>query len=89
MYYYYDMSITETTTVTTKGQVTIPEPLRRKYGLLPGTRVAWIERDGAVLAIPMARLADLAGSLKSEGDEPSLADMLIEQRGRERDRENG
>jgi AbrB family looped-hinge helix DNA binding protein len=27
------------TTVNTKGQVTIPEPLRSKYGFPPGTKV--------------------------------------------------
>ena len=29
------------TTVNTKGQVTIPEPLRCKYGFPPGTKVVW------------------------------------------------
>ena len=36
-------------TITPKGQVTIPKQLRDKYGLLPGTQVAFEERDGEVV----------------------------------------
>ena len=36
-------------TITSKGQVTIPKELRERYGLLPGTQVAFEERDGEVV----------------------------------------
>ena len=36
-------------TITSKGQVTIPKELRDKYGLAPGTLVAFEERDGMVI----------------------------------------
>lgn len=34
--------------VTVKGQVTIPEDVRRRHGFLPGTEVRFVEEDGAV-----------------------------------------
>jgi AbrB family looped-hinge helix DNA binding protein len=34
--------------ITTKGQVTIPQEIRERYGLLPGTEVAFEEIDGEV-----------------------------------------
>jgi AbrB family looped-hinge helix DNA binding protein len=38
--------------LTSKGQVTIPHPLREKFGLLPATEVAFEEADGGVLIKP-------------------------------------
>ena len=38
--------------VTEKGQVTIPQPVRRKLGIVPGTEVRFDLRDGdAVLRV--------------------------------------
>jgi AbrB family looped-hinge helix DNA binding protein len=34
--------------ITTKGQVTIPQRLRERYGLLPGTEVTFEDADGGV-----------------------------------------
>jgi AbrB family looped-hinge helix DNA binding protein len=34
--------------VTSKGQVTVPAALRRKLGLSPGDRVAFVEEEGRV-----------------------------------------
>lgn len=39
--------------ITTKGQVTIPQRLRRKFGLLPNTEVTFEEADGCVLLRPV------------------------------------
>ena len=44
-------------TVSEKGQVTIPKPLRRKLGLNPGQVLEFEARDGVLLA----RKAALAG----------------------------
>lgn len=35
--------------VTTKGQVTIPQHIRERLGLLPNTDVEWELRDGAAV----------------------------------------
>jgi len=39
--------------ITSKGQVTIPQRLRLKFGLLPNTEAAFEETDGGVLIRPM------------------------------------
>jgi len=77
-----------TTTVNTKGQVTIPGPLRKKYGFAPGTKVVWIERDGQIIPQPVLSLEDLYGYLRAEPGQPSLTSMLLEERRAERERED-
>lgn len=37
-----------TTRVTDKGQTTIPQELREKYGIEPGDEVVWIEGDDGI-----------------------------------------
>ena len=39
--------------ITTKGQVTIPQPLRQKFGLLPHTEVTFAEANGCVVIRPV------------------------------------
>ncbi len=38
--------------ITSKGQVTIPQRLRSKFGLLPNTQVNFEEGDGCVVVRP-------------------------------------
>lgn len=77
------------TTVNTKGQVTIPEPLRSKYGFPPGTKVMWIERDGELIPRPIKSWGVLQGSLAPEPGEASLTEALLAQRQTDRAREAG
>lgn len=52
------------TTITSKGQLTIPKDVRDQLGIEPGTRFFVTVRDGQVVAMPKnRRLADLAGFL--------------------------
>jgi antitoxin PrlF len=60
------------TTMTSKGQVTIPKRMREALGLKPGSKVAFeyqgegkalIHREGKP---PVSRFAKLRGSLKSD-----------------------
>lgn len=76
------------TTVNTKGQVTIPEPLRRKYGFPPGTKVVWIERDGELIPRPVRPLSELHGYLRPSPGQHALTALLLEERRAERDRED-
>ena len=39
--------------ISTKGQVTVPQPLRLKFGLLPHTEVTFGEADGCVVVRPV------------------------------------
>ncbi|WP_024443110.1 MULTISPECIES: AbrB/MazE/SpoVT family DNA-binding domain-containing protein [unclassified Mycobacterium] len=38
--------------ITSKGQVTIPQHIRERYGLLPDTEVDFIDDDGTVTLAP-------------------------------------
>ena len=56
------------TTVTTKGQVTIPKPIRDRLGIAPGNAVDFrLEPDGRVVLVkddgvrPVSRFAALVG----------------------------
>jgi AbrB family looped-hinge helix DNA binding protein len=64
------------TTMTSKGQITIPSEVREELKLEPGTRFYVSARNGQVVAIPKnIRLADLAGFL---GTPPSGVSLSIE-----------
>jgi AbrB family looped-hinge helix DNA binding protein len=37
--------------VTTKGQVTIPQPIREKLGIVPSSEVDFVEKEGKVYIV--------------------------------------
>lgn len=63
-----------TTTLTSKGQVTVPREIRDRLGLGPGDKMSFtLLSDGTVVMRPKTRrLADLAGSLTRPG-QPRVA----------------
>ncbi len=64
----------DVTTMTIKGQVTVPRDIRDRLGLEPGDKMAFtMLSDGTVVMRPKTRrLADLAGSLTRPG-QPKVA----------------
>ncbi len=74
---------TETSVVTSKGQLVIPARLRRRFGIKRGTLIAFTEDDGRMVMQPVTRefVRSLRGSLK--GDSSALK-VLVEERRRER-----
>lgn len=76
----------ETATVTSKGQLVIPIRLRRRYGIKAGTRVRFIEKGKEIILQPLtpAYIRSLRGLLK---DYPSLTRELLEERARDKERE--
>lgn len=76
------------TTVNPKGQVTIPEPLRTKYGFPPGTKVIWIERDGHIVPQRLLALTELRGYFKLRSGERPPTQELLEERRKDRERED-
>ena len=62
-------------TITSKGQTTLPKPVREALGVRPGDRVRYIILDDEVRIIRMRPLARLFGMLKYEGPPKTLADM--------------
>ena len=66
--------MSDATTMTTKGQVTVPREIRDRLGLKSGDKMAFtLLIDGTVVMRPKTRrLADLAGSLTRPG-QPTVA----------------
>ena len=62
-------------TITSKGQTTLPKPVREALGVRPGDRVRYIILDDGVRIIPMRPIARLFGMLKYEGPPKTLEDI--------------
>ncbi len=65
--------MSEPTTMSSKGQVTIPRDVRERLGLQAGDNIAWsLLSNGTVVVRPKTRrLADLVGMLTRPG-QPSV-----------------
>ena len=65
-------------TITSKGQTTVPLEVRKIIGTAPGTRLVWhVIPDGALIVRARNNsILDLAGGLKApKGKRVGLADM--------------
>lgn len=76
------------TVMTPKGQVVIPAIIRRHLGLKGGTQVTIYEQDGEVRMVPTTAetIERNFGILK--GGKGSMTKALLEERKRERERED-
>ncbi len=76
--------------VTSKGQVVVPSRIRRRYGIKPGTRVNFVEEDGRIIFQPVTReyIDSFCGVFKLKPGEKSAVQEHLEERRKERDREN-
>ncbi len=76
----------ETSYVTSKGQLVVPARLRRKYGIKPGTKVCFVERDHEIIFQPVTKeyIRSVCGILKSE---TSRTKDLLKERKRDKERE--
>ena len=66
-----------TSTLTSKGQTTIPKDVRKRLNLHPGDRLEFvIDEDGRVVVLPASiDASELAGILKSPARPVSVEDM--------------
>jgi AbrB family looped-hinge helix DNA binding protein len=66
-----------TSTLTTKGQITIPKAVREALGLRPGHRVVFrlLEEGGVILEPETVDLRSLRGCLEPERKGVTLDDM--------------
>ena len=74
-------------TVTSKGQIVIPAPLRRKLGFREGMKVIIAESDDGISVRPanQAYFEQFAGLLSGE---KKATEALLAERKKERDHEN-
>ena len=64
-------------TITSKGQVTIPKPVRDALGLEAGDRIEFVSTDKGFLVIPAKRdLRSLRGMFKGRRVKPATTDEI-------------
>jgi AbrB family looped-hinge helix DNA binding protein len=70
--------MSELTTMSSKGQVTIPRDVRERLGLQAGDKIAWsLLSNGTVVVRPKTRrLADLVGMLTRPGQPGVTVDEM-------------
>lgn len=76
----------EEATLTSKGQIVVPARLRKRYGLKPGMKVLFVEKDHEILFQPVTReyIRSVHGMLTSHN---SVTGELLEERAKDRKRE--
>jgi len=69
---------------TVKGQIVIPVELRRKYGIVEGTKIIVVDTGDEIVLRPITRerIKKLRGSLKGTG----ALQVLMEERQKDKDR---
>jgi len=55
------------TTVTTKGQVTIPKKIRDDLGIQPNDKLDFSQEAGKIIVTPVRTLRDYRGAVKAKG----------------------
>lgn len=64
-----------TSTLTAKGQTTVPEAARVALPLKPGQRLSWEIKEGFLTVRPVRDIDELAGCLKSDKRARSVEQM--------------
>lgn len=62
-------------TITSKGQTTLPKSVREALGVGPGDRVRYVVLDGEVRMMPVRPIARLFGAFRRDGPPGTLEDM--------------
>lgn len=70
------------TTVSTRGQVSIPAELRKKFHIEPETQVEWIEDGNAIRIIPIPQ--DPIKAFRGAGRGRYTSEKLVKDRRKER-----
>ncbi len=70
------------TTVSTRGQVSIPSELRKKYHIEAETELEWIEEGNTIRVIPLPK--DPIGAFRGAGKGRYTSDKLVRDRKKER-----
>jgi AbrB family looped-hinge helix DNA binding protein len=69
--------------ITSKGQVTIPQHIRERYGMMPGTEIEFAESNGHVIVRPAshepsARAKAIVERMRGSGHGRMTTDEIME-----------
>ena len=73
------------TSITKRGQTVVPAPIRKRYNIQEGDRLAWIDDGQTIKVIPVP--ADPIRALRGHGRGKKLVEKLLEARQEDRSRE--
>ena len=72
--------------VTTRGQVSIPSQIRKKFNIEPESRIDWIVEDNVIKVVPLPK--DPVAAFRGRGSRNYSTEQLIRERCLERKRED-
>ena len=72
--------------VTTRGQVSIPSEIRKKFNIEPESRVEWVVKGNVIKVIPLPK--DPVAAFRGRGSRKYSTERLIEERRAEREKED-
>lgn len=75
------------TVVTRRGQTVVPAAIRERYKIHDGDKLVWIDDGEGIHVIPIP--ADPIEGLYGRGEGQGLTQKLLEERARDREREDG
>ncbi len=72
--------------VTTRGQVSIPSEIRKKFKIEPESRVEWIVEGNVIKVVPLPK--DTVAAFRGRGSRKYSTEQLIKERRAEREKED-
>lgn len=73
------------TTVSSRGQTSIPAEIRKKYGINANTKLQWIDEGELITVVPIG--SDPIKSFRGKSKGKDLVKSLLEARKEERERD--
>lgn len=70
------------TTLSRRGQTVVPAALRRRYGIVEGTQLEWLDTGAGLKVVPVPR--DPIAALRGIGRGERLTERLLTERRRDR-----
>ena len=73
------------TTVSSRGQTSIPAEIRKKYGISANTKLQWIDEGELITVIPIEN--DPVGAFRGKSRGKNLVESLLKGRKEEREQD--
>jgi AbrB family looped-hinge helix DNA binding protein len=72
--------------VTSRGQVSIPSKIRKKFNIEPESKVDWVVEGSVIKVVPLPK--DPVAAFRGRGSRKYSTERLIEERRAEREKED-
>jgi AbrB family looped-hinge helix DNA binding protein len=72
--------------VTSRGQVSIPSEIRKKFNIEPESRIEWIVEGSVIKVVPLPK--DPVAAFRGRGSRKFPTERLIDERRAEREKED-